>query len=63
MSTPETTNERLLLIARAIHDGLGRSWAYKNYGGDEWNSMRAELLAAAREVVKVLGLEDQADGQ
>lgn len=44
----------LLPIARAINDGLGESWAYANYGGDEWNSMREQLLSAAAGVVSLL---------
>lgn len=46
MAEPITTRD-LTPIARAIHDGLGESWAYSNYGGDEWNSMRTELMSAA----------------
>lgn len=41
-------------IARAIHEGLGESWAYCNYGGDEWNSCRYRLDDAADEVLAIV---------
>ena len=34
--------------------GLGPSWAYYNYGGDEWNSMRGGLLEAARGAIRAM---------
>jgi hypothetical protein len=51
----QTTEDPVVLaVARAIHEGLGPSWAYSNYGGDEWNSMRGELLEAARGAIRVM---------
>lgn len=41
-------------IARAIHEGLGESWAYCNYGGDEWNSCRYMLDDAADKVLAIV---------
>lgn len=41
-------------IARAIHEGLGDYWAYANYGGDEWNSCRYMLDAAADKVLAIV---------
>lgn len=36
------------LVARAIHEGLGgNGWAYTNYGGNEWETERDILDAAA----------------
>ena len=44
----DTTREQ---IARAIHEGLGYSWAYANYGGNEWVSCRHMLDDAADKVL------------
>lgn len=42
----------LLPVARAIHEALGGDgWAYTNYGADEWNSKREELLNAAQAAI------------
>jgi hypothetical protein len=42
-------------VARAIHDALGgNGWAYTNYGGDEWNDKREELLGAATAAMELL---------
>ena len=42
-------------LAKDIHDGLGgNGWAYRNYGGDEWNSCRPELRDAAKSVIERL---------
>lgn len=56
MSDKPTTQD-LTPIARAIHEGLGESWAYSNYGGDEWNSMRTELMSAAASAWLVISPE------
>lgn len=31
----QSTEAETLKVVRAIHEGLGESWAYANYGGDE----------------------------
>lgn len=54
---PTETTRDLTPIARAIHEGLGESWAYANYGGDEWNSMRTELMSAAASAWQVMAPE------
>lgn len=41
-------------IARAIHEGLGKGWAYSNWGGDEWNSCRFMLDDAADKVMAIV---------
>lgn len=43
-------------IAHAIHTGLGESWAYSNYSGNEWVHCRDMLDNAAAEVWKVITL-------
>lgn len=44
-------------VARAIHDALGNGWAYQNYGGDEWNDLRADLMKAARAALAAMAGE------
>ena len=44
-------------VARVIHEGLGESWAYSNYSGDEWNQERDRLDAAADAVLALLNGE------
>ncbi len=41
-------------IARAIHEGLGESWAYSNYSGNEWVACRTMLDSAADAVLSVI---------
>lgn len=42
-------------IARAIHEGLGESWAYSNYSGNEWVACRDMLDSAADAVLAAIG--------
>lgn len=51
---PAADDQKRERIARAIHEGLGRGWAYSNYGGDEWNDCRAMLDAAADQVLSLI---------
>ena len=44
-------------VAREINAGLGESWAYSNYSGDEWNQCRDMLDEAARRVLALIGGE------
>jgi hypothetical protein len=56
---PQTVPDREK-VARAIHDGLGGDgWAYTNYGGDEWNDKRADLLNAADAVLALMPSQPQ----
>lgn len=52
-------------IARAIHEGLGESWAYSNYSGNEWEHCRPMLDSAARAVLSLLSRQPApaADGR
>ena len=49
--TKMTMKER---VARAIHEGLGESWAYCNYSGNEWVQCRDMLDSAADFAIAVM---------
>lgn len=58
-AAPQTVPDREK-VARVIHDGLGGDgWAYTNYGGDEWNDKRADLLNAADAVLALMPSQPQ----
>lgn len=48
--------ERLII---AINDGLGPSWAYCNYGGDELKLCRDMLVEAAKSALVVMQASDE----
>lgn len=58
MATEADLIERLII---AINSGLGVSWAYSNYGGDELKDCRDQLTEAAKAALAVM--QDSAEWQ